>query len=146
MEVKNIDEPDHSFKYYSLPSIFLKIVSNRKKIFCTWAFIGYIGQFLLCVSALNVYSDNDRHSRCGSSLTDPHVDPSKFYDMALYLISIYHIIEFVRFTLFMTCAFLEVNMMWIWYILYLNTLYGLASYIIVHKARFDMDGKACADI
>lgn len=110
MEVKNVDEPEHNFRYYCKPSVFTKIISNRKKIFCTWAFIGYIGQFLLCVSALNVYSDNDRFLRCGSALTDPHVHPTTFYDTALYLIIIYHIIEFVRFTLFMTCAFLEVNL------------------------------------
>jgi hypothetical protein len=111
MEIKNVVGPEHGFLHFCGPAVFTKLISNRKKYFCTWAFIGYLGQFFLVVSCLNLYSDNDRHFRCGSALTDPHIDPSTFYDTALFLMIIYHMIEFIRFTLFMTCAFIEVNLM-----------------------------------
>ena len=101
----------HSFSYYCYPAVITKIISNRKWIFCSWAFLGYLEQFLLLVSALNLYSDSDRHSKCGSALTDPYKDPSSFYDTAFVLLFIFHVIEFIRFTLFMTCAFISVNLM-----------------------------------
>ena len=36
--------------------------------------------------------------------------------------------------------------MGIWYILGLNSLYGIAAYLYAHKARFTQDGKDCADV
>jgi hypothetical protein len=147
MDIKEMSkEEQHDFKFFCKPATFTKLISNKKKIFCVWAFIGYLGQFLLCVSCLNLYSDNDRHLKCGEALTNSSIDPTTFYDTALFLLSIYHIIEFVRFTLFMTCAFLEVNLIQCWYILGLNTIYGFAIYLYAHKARFDTNGKECADI
>lgn len=146
MEIKTIQEPEHNFKYYCKPAVFTKLIANKKIVFCSWALFGYVMQFLLCISALNVYSDKDRHLKCGKSQTDPHIDPSSYYDAALFLMAVYHMIEFVRFTLFMTCAFIEVNLIQIWYALGINTLFGLASYLYVHGARFSEDGKACADV
>ena len=105
MEIKTIKDEPHSFRFYCRSENLLKIISNRKLIFCTWALIGYLGQFLLVISSLNHYSDHDRLLRCGSSL-DISVDPSHIYDVALFLISIYHMIEFIRFTIFMTAAFI----------------------------------------
>jgi hypothetical protein len=31
-------------------------------------------------------------------------------------------------------------------VLGLNTVYGVAAYLYVHKARYDADGKACANV
>ena len=36
--------------------------------------------------------------------------------------------------------------MQIWYVLGLNTIYGVAAALYVHKAIFDADGKACQDV
>lgn len=55
----NDDQP-HNFWFYSRPDNFSKIIGNRKLIFGSWGLLGYIGQFLLIVSGLNVYSDQDR--------------------------------------------------------------------------------------
>ena len=55
----------------------------------------------------------------------------------------YHIIEWVRFTIFLVTLLLGQNFMHLWYILSLNTLYGIAAYIYVHVARYSGNGLAC---
>lgn len=57
-------EEVHNFRFYSRPDNMAKIIGNRKLIFGTWALIGYIGQFILIVSVINVYSDFDRFIPC----------------------------------------------------------------------------------
>ena len=58
---------EHDFKFYCLPSNLTKVMSNKKMIFATYGLIGYIGQFLLIISAINHYSDGDRFLICGTS-------------------------------------------------------------------------------
>jgi hypothetical protein len=57
-------EEVHNFRFYSRPDNMAKIIGNRKLIFGTWGLIGYIGQFILIVSVINVYSDFDRFIPC----------------------------------------------------------------------------------
>ena len=83
-----------------------KIIGNRKLIFGTWGLFGYIGQFILIVAVINVYSDADRFSKC------PGINPldldahSAVYDTALKLLGIYHIIEWVRMTIWLVTLLL----------------------------------------
>ena len=52
--------------------------------------------------------------------------------MPLRLLAIYHIIEWVRFTIFLTTMLLGSNFLHMWYVLGLNSIYGIAVYIYVH--------------
>ena len=135
----------HNFKFYSKPENMAKIIGNRKLIFGTWGLIGYIGQFILIVSVINVYSDKDRFLSCGIADLKTPADNAAVYDMALRLLGAYHIIEWVRMTIFLVTLLLGQNFMPIWYFTSLNTLYGIAVYIYVHVIRFSGDGKECAE-
>ena len=138
-------EEVHDFKFYSRPANMAKIIGNRKLIFGTWGLIGYIGQFILIVSVLNVYSDKDRFISCGIADLKTPDDNAAVYDMALRLLGAYHIIEWVRMTIFLVTLLLGQNFMPIWYALSPNTLYGIAVYIYVHVVRFSGYGKECAE-
>ena len=83
-----------------------KIIGNRKLIFGTWGLIGYIGQFILIVSVINVYSDKDRFNSCGIKELKTQEDNAAVYDMALRLLGAYHIIEWVRMTIFLVTLLL----------------------------------------
>ena len=126
----------NSFRDYIKPLVFTKIVSNKKIIFASWGGIGYLGQFFLIISAINLFCDGDRLLRCGSSLTDPKADPSAVYDTAFVLLIIYHLIEWVRFTIWLVICFIGANLMPLWYALGLNTFYGIAAYCYAHSRRF----------
>jgi hypothetical protein len=93
-----------------------------------------------------VYSDNDRFAYCDTSRPINDLDAhSKVYDIALILICSYHIIEWVRMTMFLITLILGQNLIPLWYLTFLNTLFGIAAYIVVHVARFSEPGKTCAD-
>ena len=101
-EIKGDNEPEHNFMFYCRPGNFSKIIGNRKLIFGTWGLIGYIGQFILIVAGLNVYSDNDRKRSCSSDNGLPLDEANtEHYDYALIMLCAYHIVEWVRMTLFL---------------------------------------------
>ena len=139
------NEVHNNFKFYSKSENMAKIIGNRKLIFGTWGLIGYIGQFILIVSVINVYSDKDRFLSCGIADLKTPADNAAVYDMALRLLGAYHIIEWVRMTIFLVTLLLGQNFMPIWYFTSLNTLYGIAVYIYVHVTRFSGNGKECAE-
>lgn len=143
-EIKS--EPEHNFWFYSKPANFAKIIGNRKLVFGTWGLVGYLGQFLLIVAGLNAYSDNERKRSCSSSNGLP-LDESNtnHYDVALALLCAYHIIEWVRMTMFLVTLILGQNLIHIWYASALNTLFGIAAYIVCHIYRFNEQGKMCAE-
>lgn len=118
-------------------------MSNRKLIFASYGFLGYIGQFLLVVSAINHFSDGERLHSCAGKHGE---EASRVYDTALSLLIIYHLIEWGRFILMLTTMFIGSNLMWIWYGLSLNTLFGVAAYIACHVYRFRASGKDCEDV
>jgi hypothetical protein len=146
MADNKVDENDnvpHTFGFYIRPSNFTKIVSNRKTIFGIWGFIGYCAQFLLILATINVFCDKDRMLSCGGKLTGD--DASAVYDPALVVLAIYHLIEWFRFIVFLTAVFLGANMISLYYILYLNTLFGIAAYCDAHARRYNDNGKLCAE-
>ena len=112
------------------------------KIFASWALLGYIGQFILIVAVANVYSDIDRFNLCPGKTTWD--DSAAVYDMPLRVIWCYHLIEWVRFTIFLVTILLGQNFIPLWYALSPNTLFGIAAYIYVHVARYSGDGVTCA--
>ena len=146
----------HNFRFYSRPENMAKIIGNRKLIFGLWGLIGYIGQFILIVSVINVYSDYDRFRPCKrdgdiflfdteKTLNPNNEQSAAVYDMALRLLGAYHIIEWFRMTIFLVTMLLGSNFMPIWYLTSLNTVFGIAAYIACHIYRYSGNGVICAE-
>ena len=140
---KEDQEEVKGWTYYFAPSNMTKIVSNRKAIFGTWSLVTYIGQFLLIVMCINDYSDGERHIPCGGYPSDGK-QPTDVFDKALMLLSIYHLIEWVRVIVFAVCVVIGANLMLIWYVTLPNAIFGLVCYIIAHMVRLSSEGKDCA--
>jgi len=100
----------------------------------------------MCVSCCNLYSDASRLNTCirkdGSRISGNAA--SAVYDRTLYLVGIFHIIEWIRSTILLSVICIGANLMSIWYLSCLNMFYGLACLIIVHITYASTDGKACA--
>ena len=73
------------------------------------------------------------------------MDAAAVYDTALLLLAIYHLIEWIKTTLVLTVVFVGLNLMWLYYILSLNTLFGLIAIIVTMVVRFSDDGNQCAE-
>ena len=102
----NKQEEVHNFKFYSRPENMTTIIGNKKLIFGIWGLIGYLGQFILIVSVINVYSDRDRMIDCGIGKPTDGEANSEVYDTSLKLLASYHIIEWVRMTIFLVTLLL----------------------------------------
>ena len=68
------------------------------------------------------------------------------YDGALLFLGIYHIAEWVRTTILFTVVVVGLNLMWIYYLLAINTLFGLIVVIYTMIVRFGTDGSDCAEV
>ncbi len=144
-EVKD-DPSTHGFRYYSKPSVLTKVIGSQKMVFGTWGLVGYLGQFILIISSLNHYADDERFKVCDPSIPAADLEGhSKVYDTAFILLCTYHIVEWVRMTLFLVTVVLGTNFMHIWYFLGLNTIYGIATYIYLHVVLFSSPGSTCRD-
>ena len=135
-------EPVHNFRFFIKSQNFTRIVTNRKLIFGLYGLLGYTIQFLMICTVLNAYSDISRFCPCdglGKNYEDQRCDlrDDKFeneekLDSSLALLGAYHLIEWVRFIIFMVAVFLGTDVIRIYYVLYLNTILGLIAYIMAH--------------
>ena len=67
------------------------------------------------------------------------------YDKVLLLLAIYHIIEWLKTTIVLTVVFVGINLMWVYIVLILNTLFGIGVMIQIISVRFSEEGEACAE-
>ncbi len=109
---------------------------------------------LLCGrSLLSDTFEEDTKLRCPARLTGRYMpcagkvgeDASEVLDTAILLLIIFHFVEFMRYTIFLTSIFVGVNLIQVYYALVINSLFGFAVYIFVHIVRFSEDGKHCSE-
>ena len=98
-----------------------------------------------CIAAVNFYGDADRFLPCNEDKVKP-LDAAGVLDGAILLMAIFHIAEWVRTTFLFTVVVVGLNLMWIYYILGLNTLFGLIAVIYTMIVRFGTDGADCASV
>ena len=131
------------WKTYFKPAEISKILHKKLLLFSIIATIIYLAQFFCCLFSINYYSDMERLTPCVDEMTGETA--SAVYDLAICLLAIYHIIEWLRCTAFLTVICIGVNLMWVWYITVLNTAFGLVAFIYAHTVRFGAAGKACEE-
>ena len=146
----DIEEPIMDWKFYFYPANATKIMASKTLIFSIVLGVYYLIQFCACVSSVNFYSDNARMRPCITTGEDGVIvetktgeEASMVLDTPIMLLAIYHIIEWVRCTIFLTAVCLGVNMMQVWYVMGLNSLYGLVVFLYAHAVYFSEIGVQC---
>lgn len=71
-------------------------------------------------------------------------EASAVFDLALAVVSVFHMIEWVRWTVFLTSALVNVNLVPVFYLLSINIPYGFIALVIGILARYGEDGADCA--
>ena len=99
-------------------------------------------QLAACIGAVNFYGDADRFTPCGSA-TEP-LDYALVFDVPLLLLSIYHMIEWIKTTFLLTVVCVNLNLMWVYYGLAFNTIYGVIAIVYTMIVVFSEDGQDCA--
>ena len=72
---------------------------------------------------VDVYASYERHITCGTALTKN--DASAVYDTWILLSIIFHMVEWIRQTIFATSALVGVNLVGVFYALYIMIPYGI---------------------
>ena len=66
------------------------------------------------------------------------------YDTAILLMAIYHLIEWIKTTLILTVTCVGINLMYLYYPLILNQVYGVIAVIYTMITVFSDEGEACS--
>lgn len=69
---------------------------------------------------------------------------SSVYDTAIALCAIFHMVEWLRQTVFLTSALVNVNLVPLFYAMSINIPFGFVAMLVGIAARFGADGKDCA--
>ena len=86
---------------------------------------------------VDVYSSYERHITCGDANTID--DASAVYDVFILLCIIFHMVEWIRQTIFATSALVGVNLVGVFYALFPNVIFGLIVMLVGAIAAFASD-------
>lgn len=112
----------------------------------------YLYEICWTISGVNNYTDVTRGTLCGSLLTKKFetkeeriAAASAVYDTPILLVTFWHMIEWIRWTVLLTTALVDANLIPFYYFLMLALPYGFIMAIVVVAMRYSADGSACAE-
>lgn len=99
------------------------------------------------IAGVNAYADHTRLNLCGTiSLQNKEggEEASAMLDPAIAIATIYHMIEWIRWTLLLTSCLVSVNLIGAFNVLGINWVFGFISLIISTSFRYSETGNECA--
>lgn len=90
-----------------------------------------------------MYADVTRLTECGGYAAGK--DASSVYDTAIGIVTVWHMIEWVRWTLLLTTALVDANLIPIFNVFNINVPYGFVACIIAIATRYSSAGNLCAE-
>lgn len=136
------DMPVQPFKFYLRPEVTFKIISTRWGLFTCLAGVIYSFHLLWAISGTDKFTDYTRLNACAGLEGE---DASAVFDGAILVVTVFHIIEWIRWTVFLTSALVNVNLVPAYYLLSINGPYGVIAMLIGILKRFSSDGDACSE-
>lgn len=142
------DMKQHKFNWYFKHDRFFKIVTTRWGIFTIISGCCYLYEIIWTISGVNNYCDITRTFNsaksgntvvsCLSTLpatiaktsTADIAKISAVYDFPILIATIYHMIEWIRWTILGTAALVDANLIPVFYVLHLNIIFGFFAMLI----------------
>lgn len=122
-----------------------KIVETKWGTFVLLGGFIYLYHLIWTIAGVNAYADYTREKVCGNPIVTSKEEATAIFDSAIAIATIYHMIEWVRWTLLLTSALVSVNLIGIFNILGINWVIGLVSLIMALSTRYSDHGNHCAD-
>ena len=110
--------------------------------------IYYLLQICACIAIVNFYGDSDRFYSCNLDNYRKPLDAAEVFDKPLFLLAIYHIIEWIRTTFLLAVICFGSDLYWLmyaWYFTCFNTLYGLFAIGVTMQTLQSPPGQACGE-
>jgi hypothetical protein len=135
--------PIQPFKFYCTSKATFKIVWNN------WGWFTILGGFVyfyhLCftIAGVNNYSDITRKALCGDAKNAD--DASGIMDTAIVMVTVYHMIEWLRWLVWCTTATVGVDLIPLFYgVSLFNIPFGIISMLVAIGSRFSGSASDCA--
>lgn len=120
-----------------------KIIETKWISFCLITGVLYLYHLIWTMYGVNQFSSQSREIVCGSAANKE--DASAVYDTAIALVTVFHMIDWIRWTLFITTAMVGANLLSLYYFLtVINLPFGIIAMLIGIVTRYGEDGTACA--
>merc|ERR1711988_1322382 len=123
------DEEPKTMKEYLMPADTYVIIEKEWVIFCLLTLVIYLIHLVWMCYGVDVYASYERHVPCecdgtaGKTCTPD--ENSAVYDTWILLCIIFHMVEWIRQTIFATSALVGVNLVGVFYALYIMIPYGV---------------------
>lgn len=110
-------------KYYLYPGNCYVIIEKEWVLFTGVTGLVYLIHLFWMCYGVDVYASYERHVKCGGNTTNE--ENSAVYDTWILLCVIFHMIEWIRQTIFATSALVGVNLVPVFYGLYVMIPFGI---------------------
>lgn len=111
------------FKAYLMPSKTYEIIEKEWVLFTILTALVYCIHLVWMCYGVDAYSSYERHIICGDLKNKD--DASSVYDTWILLCIIFHMVEWIRQTIFATSALVGVNLVGVFYALFIMVPYGI---------------------
>lgn len=138
-EVKIEQQP---FNFYIQSDNLYTIITKRWGLFGLLAGVIYSYHFCWTVAGVNAYADFTRLNLCGGATMGE--EASSVFDTAIAISTIFHMIEWGRWTLFLTSALVTVNLLPIFKVVSINVPFGIIASLIAIFTRYSSNGDSCS--
>ena len=91
---------------------------------------------------VNMYADYTRNAYCSEQM--PEEDATKVFDTAIQMSTVWHMLEWVRWTVFLTSTLSDKNLLIIFKFMQLNIYFGVVACITAIVTRYSSDGQICS--
>jgi hypothetical protein len=118
-------------------------VTTRWGLFCCVGGLVYIYHLLWTIAGVNMYADISRKTACGGEEFGEAA--SSVFDTGIGIVTVWHMIEWIRWTLLLTTALVDANLIPLFNILTINVPFGFIACFIAIGTRFSEAGNACSE-
>lgn len=117
------DEGPQEMGFYLQPANTYVIIEKEWVLFTLVTGVVYLIHLVWMCYGVDVYASYERHIPCAQAFTNE--DASAVYDTWILLCIIFHMVEWIRQTIFATSALVGVNLVGVYYGLFIMVPYGL---------------------
>ena len=127
-KVKEVKEYNpEPFSFYLKTEHVTKILTANYVKFGLGFLVCYGITFTLMIRGVSSYSEIGDNMLCGGLQTIEEAEA--VFDNAILIITIYHLIEWLRWAILITVCFIGHDLIPIWYLTSVNTLFGVGAHV-----------------
>lgn len=124
------EAPPETLKEFLMPENTYEILQKRWVLFTLFCFVIYSYHFTMCIYGVDMFCHYTRFLPCGGNKETDYALNSAVLDSWILVVTIFHMIEWIRQWVFITTVLVGINWVSIYYALSVNIPYGLLVALI----------------